>query len=152
MRMSSTTWVKSWKRLLTPDMKPLISSNIYAPRGKVAVVGTCLVQMQPEAFVQVEAMADQIYSLCLEETHVNMAITKLGAALSTGQIEKLIFATVDRSPHCTQMHYMKHELERMLPLRIPVENYVAVENRLIRLDEETLELSKTLSKLQFMGK
>lgn len=127
-----------------------MSSNIYAPKGKVAIVGTCLEQMQPEAFRQVEAMADQIYSLCLEETHINMAITKLGAALSTGQMEKLIFATVDRSPHCTQMHYIRHELERMMPLDIPVEDYVAVDDRLILLDEATLELSKTLSKLQTM--
>ena len=131
-------------------MRTLINSNIYAPKGKVAIVGTCLEQMQPEAFRQVEAMSDQIYSLCLEETHINMAITKLGAALSTGQMEKLIFATVDRSPHCTQMHYIRHELERMMPLDIPVEDYVAVDNRLILLDEATLELSKTLSKLQIM--
>lgn len=131
-------------------MRTLINSNIYAPKGKVAVVGTCLEQMQPEAFRQVEAMADQVYSLCLEETHINMAITKLGAALSTGQMEKLIFATVDRSPHCTQVHYIRHELERMMPLDIPVEDYVAVDNRLILLDEATLELSKTLSKLQTM--
>lgn len=131
-------------------MRTLINSNIYAPKGKVAIVGTCLEQMQPEAFRQVETMADQIYSLCLEETHINMAITKLGAALSTGQMEKLIFATVDRSPHCTQMHYIRHELERMMPLTIPVEDYVAVDNRLILLDEATLELSKTLSKLQTM--
>ena len=95
-------------------------------------------------------MADQVYSLCLEETHINMAITKIGAALSTGQIEKLIFATVDRSPHCTQMHYIRHELERMMPLNIPIEDYVAVDDRLIFLDEATLELSKTLSKLQTM--
>lgn len=131
-------------------MRTLINSNIYAPKGKVAIVGTCLEQMQPEAFRQVEAMADQVYSLCLEETHINMAITKLGAALSTGQMEKLIFATVDRSPHCTQMHYIRHELERMMPLDIPIEDYVAVDNRLILLDEATLELSKTLSKLQTM--
>ncbi len=131
-------------------MRTLINSNIYAPKGKVAIVGTCLEQMQLEAFRQVEAMADQVYSLCLEETHINMAITKLGAALSTGQIEKLIFATVDRSPHCTQMHYIRHELERMMPLNIPVEDYVAVDDRLILLDEATLELSKTLSKLQTM--
>lgn len=131
-------------------IRPLISSNIYCPRGKVAIVGTCLEQMQPEAFRRVEAMADQLYSLCLEETHINMAITKIGAALSTGQIEKLIFATVDRSPHCTQMHYIRHELERMMPLTIPIEDYVAVDERLILLDEATLELSKTLSKLQTM--
>jgi hypothetical protein len=76
-----------------------------------------------------------------------MAITKIGGMLSTGRMEKLIFATVDRSPHCTQLHYIRHELERMMPLTIPVENYVVVENRPILIPNETIELSKTLSKL-----
>ena len=128
----------------------LLRSNIYEPRGAVAIVGSCLSRMQPRAYEELSAMADDIYQLCLEESHINTAITKLGAILSTGQVDKLIFATVDRSPHCTQMHYIKHELERMMPLTVSVENYVAVEDKLIRLSEQTLELSKTLSLLEKM--
>lgn len=130
----------------------LLRSNIYEPKGKVAIVGSCLPQMQPKAYEELTSLADEIYRLCLEESHINVAITKLGAILSTGQVDKLIFATVDRSPHCTQMHYIKHELERMMPLLVPVENYVAVDEKLIRLSEETLELSKTLSLLEQRNK
>lgn len=128
-------------------MKSLLSSNIYEPKGVVAIVGTCLPQMQAEGFALLMQNVDMVYTLCLEESHINMAITKIGGMLSTGRMEKLIFATVDRSPHCTQLHYIRHELERMMPLTIPVENYVVVENRPILIPNETIELSKTLSRL-----
>ncbi len=128
-------------------MKSLLSSNIYEPEGVVAIVGACLPQMQAEGFAELTQKADMVYTLCLEESHINMAITKIGGMLSTGRITKLIFASVDRSPHCTQLHYIRHELERMMPLTIPVENYVVVENRPIAISNEAIECSKTLSKL-----
>lgn len=129
-------------------MKQLMNCNIYAPKGVVAVVGNCLEQMQPEGFREIVKQADTVLSLCLEESHINMAVTKIGAMLSTGQISKLIFASVDRSPHCTQMHYIRHELERMMTLTAEVENYVVVNDRPILLRNETIELSKTLSALE----
>lgn len=128
-------------------MKQIMSSNIYEPQGVVAIVGSCLKQMQPKGFEEISRQADMIYALCLEETHINMAVTKLGAILSTGQVRKLILASVDRSPHCTQMHYIKHEIERMMPLSIPVENYVVVEDRPVLVSDGAIELSKSLSKL-----
>ena len=128
-------------------MKSLLSSNIYEPKGVVAIVGACLPQMQAEGVAELAQKADMVYTLCLEESHINMAITKIGGMLSTGQITKLIFASIDRSPHCTQLHYIRHELERMMPLSIPVENYVVVENRPILISIEAIERSKTLSQL-----
>ena len=128
-------------------MKQLLSSNIYEPQGVVAIVGACLPQMQAEGFAELTQKADMVYTLCLEESHINTAITKIGGMLSTGQITKLIFASVDRSPHCTQLHYIRHELERMMPLSIPVENYVVVENRPILISDDAIERSKTLSQL-----
>lgn len=128
-------------------MKQIMNSNIYEPKGAVAIVGSCLNQMQPQGFACIEEQADMVYTLCLEESHINMAVTKLGGVLSTGQVTKLIFATVDRSPHCTQMHYIKHELERMMSVTIPVENYVIVEDKPILISDAVIERSKTLSKL-----
>ena len=87
-------------------MNSLLTTNIYEPEGTVLICGTCLARMQPNAFAALESQADYVYSLCLEESHINMAVTKIGAMLSTGRIRKLIYATVDRSPHCTQLHYI----------------------------------------------
>ena len=122
-------------------MKNLMTTNIYDVRGSIAVAGACLESVQPEGFRAVTEGLDEVYSLCLEETHINMAVTKLGAMLSTGQIQKLIFVSVDRSPHCTQMHYIKHELERM------VLDYVVKDNKPILVSDKAIDMSKSLSKL-----
>ena len=97
-------------------MNDLMTRNIYDVRGRVLVCGACLPSTHPEGFAALCREADEVYSLCLEQTHINMAVTKLGAMLSTGQITSLRFASVDRSPHCTQLHYIKHELERMMTI------------------------------------
>ena len=125
----------------------LMETNVYAVKGRVLVVGTCLPRVWPEAFKTLAAEADQVYGLCLETTHVNMAITKLSAVFGTGQLEKLTLASVDRSPHCTQLHYIPHEIERTLKEHVPVESYVVAEGRLVPVPYEAVELSKSLARL-----
>lgn len=125
----------------------LMETNVYALRGRVLVVGACLPQVWPEQFERLAAEYDQVYGLCLETTHVNMAVTKLAAVLGTGQLEKLAFATVDRSPHCTQMHYIRHEIERTLPAHVPVESYVVSDGKIVAVPERAVELSKSLARL-----
>lgn len=128
-------------------LQSLMETNVYAVKGRVLIAGACLPQVWPEAFGQLAGEADQVYSLCLETTHVNMAITKLSAIFGTGQLEKLVFASVDRSPHCTQMHYIKHEIERTLPEHAPVEDYVVSDGKVVMVPEAAIELSKTLARL-----
>ena len=128
----------------------LMETNVYAVRGRVLIVGVCLPQVFPEAYRNLSADADQVYSLCLETTHINMAVTKLSAVLGTGQAEKLVFASVDRSPHCTQMHYIMHEIERTLKNHVPVENCVVVDGEVISVPEKAIDLSKSLGKLSGM--
>ena len=60
---------------------------------------------------------------------------------------KLVLASVDRSPHCTQLHYIKHEIERILPKHVPVEDYVVNEGRIVSVPDAAIELSKSLAKL-----
>ena len=131
-------------------MKALMESNVYSLRGKVLIAGACLPEVWPEAFAALAAQADQVYSLCLENSHINMAVTKLTAALGTGQVESLRFASVDRSPHCTQMHYIRHEIERVLPEHVPMESFVCTEEGPVRVSEEAAELSKSLARLSRM--
>ena len=128
-------------------MKELMSSNIYDAAGAVLIAGSCLESTHPQAFAQISAGADRVYTLCLEQTHINMAITKIAAMLGTGQIQRLVFASVDRSPHCVQLHYIKHELQRTMEIRIPVESYVAVGDSCVKVSEAAVEASKTLSRL-----
>jgi len=127
--------------------KPLMETNVYAVKGKVLIAGACLKDVWPEAFAKLAEDMDQVYTLCLEITHINMAITKLSAIFGTGQVEKMVFASVDRSPHCTQLHYIMHEIERTLKDHVPVESYVVSEGEIVYVPEEAIDLSKTLSKL-----
>ena len=40
----------------------------------------------------------------LESHHINMVITKIMGMLCEVNVKKLIFASVDKSPHCVQLH------------------------------------------------
>lgn len=129
-------------------VKELMTSNIYEASGTVLIAGSCLPAMQPEGFAHLRSEADCCFMLCLEQTHINMAITKLGGMLYTGQVHRMIFATVDESPHCVQMHYIQNELRQMMALPdVVIENYVVVENRPVRLTPEIILRSKKLSSL-----
>lgn len=129
------------------EIKSLMESNIYSLRGRVLVVGACLPEVWPEQFAALAAEADQVYSLCLENSHINMAVTKLSAALGTGQIESLRFATVDRSPHCTQVHFIPHEIERALPDHAPMESFVCTAEGTVFVSPAAVERAKTLAQL-----
>ena len=134
------------------EIKPLLETNVYSLRGRVLIAGACLQDVWPEAFAALAAESDQVYSLCLESTHLNMAVTKLTAVLGTGRVESLRFASVDRSPHCTQLHYIRHEIERVLPRHVPMESFVCSAEGPVRVTEEAVELSKSLAKLSRMTK
>ena len=129
---------------------PLMETNVYAVKGRVLIVGSCLPTVYPEAVQTLASQADQVYSLCLETTHINMVVTKLSAVFGTGQLEKLVFASVDRSPHCTQMHYITHEIERTLKEHVPVESVVVVDGGIVAVPAAAIELSKSLGKLAAM--
>lgn len=133
-------------------MPAFLETNVYSFRGTVLIYGACLPEVSPEGFRALSGQADGAFALCLERDHLNMAITKLTAILGTGQVERILFATVDRSPHCTQMHYMTHEIERILPVHIPMESCVVSADTPIWISPETVELSKSLARLERRGK
>lgn len=130
-------------------MKEVMKTNIYDVEDTIIIVGSCLKHMQPKGFDKLKEISNNIYELCLEETHMNMAITKIGGMLRTGKIHKIIFATVDKSPHCIQMHYIQDELKNMMNIdNIDIKNYVVVDNELEEITPEIISLSKNLSELK----
>ena len=130
-------------------MKELMKTNIYDVDETIIIVGSCLRFMQPEGFQKLEEISNNIYELCLEETHINMAITKIGGMLRTGKIKRIIFATVDRSPHCIQMHYIQDELRKMMKIdNIEIKNYIVVNNELEEITPNIISLSKNLLELK----
>ncbi|MBQ7917877.1 MAG: hypothetical protein IJ310_03585 [Clostridia bacterium] len=127
-------------------MKDLMKSNIYDCSNEIIVVGSCLKSMQPTAFQELENLNLPIFELCLEQTHINMAITKILGMIRAKNISKIIFASVDKSPHCIQLHYLQDEITK-LGFNIEFVNFVAVDNKLIKIEKDIISLSKNLSKL-----
>lgn len=125
----------------------LLETNIYDVKGKVLICGTCLPGMQKDGFKKLEKDYDMILYLCLEKEHINMAITKISAMISTNNIESITFASVNKSPHCTQLHYIKHELERIMNTP-KIENIILENNKIYKISNETIKLSKNLIKIE----
>ena len=127
-------------------MKDLMKSNIYDCSDKIVIVGSCLKSIQPKAFEKIEAMKLPIFELCLEQTHINMAITKILGMIRAKDIKKIIFLSVDKSPHCIQLHYIQDEILK-LGFKVEFLNYVAVDGELIQITKDVISISKDLSKL-----
>lgn len=126
-------------------MTNLLETNIYEAKGKILICGTCLPNMEPTGFNQLKTNYDKIFYLCLEKEHINMAITKICGMLSTKQITLLSFASVNKSPHCTQMHYITHEIKRIMPKDLPpITNIIIQNNQIHQISADTLSLSKDL--------
>lgn len=126
----------------------LLETNIYDVKGKVLICGTCLPRMQKDGFKKLEKEFDTILYLCLEKEHINMAITKICGMISTKKIESLTFASVNKSPHCIQLHYIKHEIERVMKDIPKIENIIIEDNKIYKISDETISLSKNLVKLE----
>lgn len=63
--------------------------------------------------------------------------------VSRVKIKKMIFATVDKSPHCIQMHYIENEIRKAMNIDdIEFIHYVAVNNKLIKVSNETIIKTK----------
>ena len=130
-------------------MKDLLKTNCFDVNETMIIVGSCIEQMQPNAFLELKNISDNIYDVCLEKDHLNMVVTKIIGMLARGKVKRLIFATVDKSPHCVQLHYVVKELENAIDLsNIEIINYVAVDNKLVDIPIDVISLSKNLSKLK----
>ena len=129
--------------------KDLLKTNCFDVKETMIIVGSCLERMQPNAYKKLEQISTNIYDVCLEKEHLNMVVTKIIGMIARGKIKKMIFATVDKSPHCIQLHYVVKELENAVDIsNIEIINYVATDNKLIEIPIEVISLSKNLSKLK----
>ncbi len=130
-------------------MKDLLKTNCFDVQETMIIVGSCLKSMQPNAYKELENISTNIYDVCLEKEHLNMVVTKIIGMVARGKIKNIIFATVDKSPHCVQLHYVVKELENAIDLSgINIKNYVAVDNKLQEIPLEVISLSKNLFKLK----
>lgn len=131
------------------SMKDLMKTNCYDVNDTMIIVGSCLKRMQPEAYDNLKRISDNVYDVCLESTHLNMVITKIIGMISRVNIKKIIFASVDKSPHCIQLHYIDNEISKAMKLKdMKMIHYVAVDNKLIEISKDTIKMSRSLKELE----
>ena len=134
-------------------MKDLLKTNCYDIEENIIIVGSCLPDREPKVFEALKKMSPNLYEVCLEKEHLNMVITKIMGMLARVNVKKLIFATVDKSPHCVQLHYVVKELEKAMDLsKVEIENYVAVDDKLVEIPMKVIGMSKNLVKLKEKAK
>jgi hypothetical protein len=134
-------------------MKQLMSSNVFELEGTVIICGSCLPNMDPSAFNKLKHISNNIFFTCLEETHMNMVAHKIASVLRLGKVKNLIMVSVNKSPHCVQLHYMRYELEKIMNLRdISVISYTTFNGNLVEVSPKTISLSKNLVELQKLRK
>jgi hypothetical protein len=120
----------------------LMTTNICTFKDPLVICGTCLPEMDQIAFNKLP----NPYFVCLETIHMNMVAHKIASIIEQGNVKRIILASVDKSPHCIQLHHIGRELNKMF--NIEIKNYVAKQGELIEISKETIGLSKNLSKLQ----
>ena len=129
--------------------KDLLKTNCFDVEEKMIIIGSCLEYMFPKIYKELNETSENIYDVCLEDTHLNMVITKLAGMIARKKCKELTFVTVDKSPHCVQLHYVVKELENIMDLKgVKIKNYVATNDGLIEIPIEVISLSKNLSKLK----
>ncbi len=129
--------------------KDLLKTNCFDVEEKMIIIGSCLEYMFPKIYNELNNIYENIYDVCLEDTHLNMVITKLAGMIARKKCKELTFVTVDKSPHCVQLHYVVKELENIMDLKgVKIKNYVATNDGLIEIPIEVISLSKNLSKLK----
>lgn len=129
-------------------MQDLMTSNVFEWKNPLIISGTCLPRMDEKAFEKVKKLSENIAFLCLENTHMNMAAHKIASIVETGNVKDFIFISVDKSPHCMQLHHIGRELKKILKRDdLTFTSYVANQGELIQISDEVISLSKNFAKL-----
>ncbi|MGB9748713.1 MAG: hypothetical protein ACP5OZ_04815 [Candidatus Woesearchaeota archaeon] len=134
-------------------MKNLMSSNLSEFKGRIIICGSCIPGISRKTFEKIRRMSKNIFFVCLEEIHMNMAAHKIVSILRKGNVKEIIFVTVDKSPHCVQLHYIRNEIEKIIKTReFEMKNFVISDNNLEEISPEMISISKNLCKIKSLIK
>ncbi len=129
-------------------MRDLLSSNVFESEEKTILCASCLEYFDKEAWKKVLELNGKIFKICLETHHMNMAAHKIASMIETGNIKELIFISIDKSPHCIQLQYIRKELEKQMKgFDLQYKSFVVSKGELIEIGLDTISLSKNLAEL-----
>ena len=76
--------------------KDLLKTNCFDVEEKMIIIGSCLEYMFPKIYNELNEISENIYDVCLEDTHLNMVITKIAGMVARKKCKELTFVTVDK--------------------------------------------------------
>jgi hypothetical protein len=132
------------------EISNIIEVNLYNQRlkDKFLLIGTCVKDLYPQILKNFQRLYKNIFEYCLENGHYNILFTKLVDIISTGNISRIGFLTVDESPHCIQMHFTSRYLKRISRFKLKFEHYViSKNNKIYKIEIKDINNAKKLSRL-----
>ena len=121
-------------------------SKLIRGKEKLLVIGRCVEVEHPWALRNFESEY-AIVSVCLEDEHVNHIGFKLAGMITRCNFREVAVLTVDGSMHCTQLHYMVEEIDKILGGKFKRKHIVIENGELIEIPPKIVKLSRYLSKL-----
>jgi hypothetical protein len=124
-----------------------VASRLLRGKKKLLIIGRCLEVEKPWA---IEKFSDEEYAkltVCLEETHVNMAGFKLAGILARIPFEEVAVLTTDGSMHCIQLHFMVEEIFRLMKLPSKRRHFVVSGSEIVEIPHEAVKTARYLSKV-----
>ncbi len=121
-------------------------SRLIRDKEKLLIIGRCVEIEHPWALDRFKPEY-AIVSVCLEDEHVNHVGFKLVGVIARCNFKEVAVLTVDGSMHCTQLHYMIEEIDKILGGRFRRRHIVIENGELIEIPLEVIKLSRYLSKL-----
>lgn len=127
----------------------LLRTNCFDTNETMIILGSCVKNMHKNAYNEILKISENIYEVCLEETHLNMVVTKIIGMAARGNIKNLYFISVDKSPHCIQLHYIVKEMENAMDIsKMNIKSYIVENDNIEEIPLEVISLSKNLLKLK----
>ncbi len=134
----------------------LIDCNARSKRirlsNKMLIIGRCVEVEHGEVLSFFKDTGYSVFSVCLEEEHINMVGFKLAGILRRCRdfLKEVAVLTVDGSPHCVQLHFMVEEAFKVTGLEgeIRRKHFVIVRGEgVVEVPKESVKVARYLSKV-----
>ncbi len=134
----------------------LIDCNARSKRirssDKMLIIGRCVEVEHSEALLPFKNAGYSVFSVCLEEEHINMVGFKLAGILRRCRdfLKEVAVLTVDGSPHCVQLHFMVEEAFKVTGLEGDIRRRHFVISKgegVVEVPKESVKVARYLSKV-----
>jgi len=115
-------------------------------KKKLLVASACLEDECPNLLAEYEG-SHLILTVCLEEFHMNMVVSKLAGCLARCPPDELTVMAVEGSPHCVQLLYSIEEALKIVGKRTRVRYLVVNKCEIREVNPEVVKLSRYPSKI-----